>query len=820
MHPRLLLSFLLLSLTPACGSASSADADADAAELPDVAADTDADTAADSDAAAQPEIALWSTGPAFPVDPPVPAGFADLTARLSTWVTHVEGPVPLRPETGLRGGYGTGNGRVFALFGLTDPLNTMHGMTGPTYERGKRFFSDYAIRLAGAGVSEDSDAEWATQSLAGPALLTRARYGALWLDVLAFAPALGAASDHCLLRVIEVRNTSGEASGPLSVRVEAAGATTSPSAETMLESTGERALTTGFSGGQGTVTGRTLTAEIPSITAGGVERLTLLHCAAEGGDAVPIPQVDPESLAQGVAAEFAAWSGGLAQFDVPDPRVRDFLDGMKLSLRVQTSREGANCPMSQYTRIWARDTIGAVLAWLRYGAHDEVRRMMTYLYLAASAGGDLRNSYDADMSFDPPPAALDWDALGPLSAKVAAETPSYMVWTAGEWLRFTGDATPIADRWPFYRRCLLRQVPSADGLLPFTGDETFRTAMNVAFGYPLEYPHHDVSWSANSSLLWLGAHQHFQAMARATGHDADLDAAAALETQIRKGFLDHYVLDDDCIAALVVRETGETYPAPFEDVSLKLTWAGAFDPDSAFARDAMNCLIAKVGTTPGRFQSPMHDNHLDFPLVPDATGVYTGMMPGYALAALTDVGHPDAESSFTALSEVLGSSGNLQEYQLAPDDSGLSLLYDPSGALGDYTAKFRPWEGGIVAAAAMDYLVGFDPDAGARTLTLRPHLPSHWPELAVTGLRAGAARFDVRVSRTAAGWTVTASHDAAEAWDIRVRWDSAAAVAMASGEGQAVAVTRTEAFGQHSATSPAISVPAGGTLTLHIEAAE
>jgi hypothetical protein len=779
----------------------------------------DAADAADTPAELPPPE-LWPAGPEFPASASLSADFPELTGRLSAWTTHVDGPVPLRPDTGHRGGYGTGNGRVFALLGLTDPLNTVHGMTGPSYERGARFFGDYAIALTGAGVSDDSDAEWATQSLSAPAVLTRARYGALWLDTLTFAPLAADPAGHCLARVVEVHNAGAAATGPLTVRVDAAGPVASPSPGLLLESTGERAVTTGFATGLGQVDGRTLAHAIPSLPPGASERLTLWHCTARGTAAVPLPDADVRQLAKALAADFATWSAGLAQLDLPDPRVRDFLDGMKLTLRVQTSVEGANCPMSQYTRVWARDTIGAVLAWLRFGAHDEVRALMTYLYYAASAGGDLSNSYAADQPFDPPPPPLDWDALGSLGGRVASETPSYMVWTAGEWLRFTGDAAPIAERWPFYRRCLLRQLPSAEGLLPFTGDETFRTAMNVAFGYPLEYPHHEVSWSANSSLLWLGARRHFDALARATGNLSDLGPAADLERAIQRGFSDHYLLDDGCVAALVVRETGVTHPAPFEDVALKLTWTGAEDGDSELARAATACLVERLGAAPGRFQSPMHENHLDFPLIDDADGVYTGMMPGFGLAALTDTGHPDAEAAFEALAQVLGSSGNLQEYQVAPEDSGLTLLYDPSGTLGDYTAKFRPWEGGIVAAAAMDYLIGFDPDATVRTVTLRPHLPSSWPSFAVRNLRAGTARFDVEVARTAAGHTVTVRIDAQEPWQVALRWDADGPVRVTLGDGAPLGLTTTEAFGRASATTPPQNAPAPATLVFTVVAAD
>ncbi|MCB9728281.1 MAG: hypothetical protein H6744_04875 [Deltaproteobacteria bacterium] len=822
MMPRALspiLPLLLAAAVCACAADPSPGSDADAGpDGSDASLDATADVLADlGPDLAPPQPELWPAGPDFDATTGLPAAWPALSAHMSTWVTHVAGPVAQRPDTGHRGGYGTGNGRVFALFGLTDPMNTMHGMTGPTYERGKRFFGDYSVSLTGPGVAAESDEEWTAMSLSAPVLFSRARFGALWLETLDFVPPATDPAGHCMVRVIEVRNAASEATAALELRVAAAVSVTSPTPDRLLEQTGERALTTGFLSSEGQVDGKVLTHPVGPLAPGAHARLTLLHCTAQGDAAVDLPELDLDATVAALVAEHAAWRERLVGFELPDPRVSDFLDGMAMTLRVQTSVEGANCPMSEYTRVWARDTIGAVLAWLRLGAHEEVRALMTYLYGAASERGDLQNSYDADLDLDPPPAPPDWDALGPLAGKVAAETPSYMVWTAAEWLRFTGDAKPLADRWPFYRRCLLRQVPNEDGLLPFTGDETFRTAMNVAFGYPLESPHHEESWSANSSLLWLGAARGFDAMARATGHEADLAQAATLEATIRQGLMDYYLLEDGCIAALVVRATGETLPEPFEDVALKLTWAGAEDGDSELARAATRCLIERLGTEPGRFQSPIDGNLADFPLLGDeATGVYTGMLPGYALSALTDVGHPDAEAAFVTLSKVLGSSGNLQEYQVAPDDSGLTLLYDPSGALGDYTAKFRPWEGGIVAAAAVDYLVGFEPDASSKELALRPHLPSGWPDMTVRRLRAGDARFDVEVSARGAERRVTLSTDATTPWQVTLRWDSAEAVSVARASGEAVKASSAETLGALSTTTEPLSVSAQAPLELVI----
>ena len=58
---------------------------------------------------------------------------------------------------------------------------------------------------------------------------------------------------------------------------------------------------------------------------------------------------------------------------------------------------------------------------------------------------------------------------------------------------------------PLLRRALLDQDFSADHRLPFSGDETFRIALDAAFGLTLGHAHEEASWSANSLVLWLGA---------------------------------------------------------------------------------------------------------------------------------------------------------------------------------------------------------------------------------------------------------------------------------------------------------------------------
>ena len=77
--------------------------------------------------------------------------------------------------------------------------------------------------------------------------------------------------------------------------------------------------------------------------------------------------------------------------------------------------------------------------------------------------------------------------------------------------------------------------------------------------------------------------------------------------------------------------------------------------------------------------------------------------------------------------------------------------------MGDYTARYRPWEGGILADAAWSYLLGNRAEAPANTLHLAPHLPNGWSWLEATGVRVGNARLNVRVERHGEAWQVKLS---------------------------------------------------------------
>lgn len=745
-------------------------------------------------------------------------------ARMSGWTTHVTGPVDERPDVGHRGSLGTGNGTVFGFVGLADPVNTLHSLVGPTYERRDRFFGDYAIRLApaDAAVSPQFDEEWATRSLSSPALLTRGRLGALELDTIDFAPESELpAVRSCFIRVITVRNTGQSASEPCEIRVVPTNDVSSPRAGVLLETTDSRSLTTAFVGVAAESDGGDLRLPLDAIPAGGEQQAVLSHCTAEGTTDSIIPVLEAGALLDATTASYQAWESELVQLELPDRMVADFVDGMKLTLKTQTTVDGATCPMSQYTRTWARDNIGPTLALLSLGAHDDVRAMMDYIYAAVLLGSDLANSYDADLPIDDLPPAPDWDAMPALSGKVAAETPSYMVWMYGAHQLHSGRITRAEERFGFLRRCLLAQGFSPEGLLPFTGDETYRGAMNITFGLGIEFGHADKSWSANSSLLWLGAAHHFMRLAESLGRTADAEHARERYAEVEAGLLTHFRLADGCVSSHVDRTSGAAWPAPYEDVALKTTWAGWLEADAPLARDINGCHFARLRSGPGQLQSFLQEDASTSLLI-EADAVFTGMLPGYALSALTDAGHAEASAAVNVLGASISTTGNLQEYNiiLGGERSGLTIVYDAQGVIGDYTTKYRPWEGGIDAHALLHYLLGFRPDAPNRSLSLRPHLPEGWPAMGFRNLRIGEDRFDVNVSRTDGGHEVRVQSRAVDPYQVTLRWDApigSPAVVVMDGERLSDAeLERFEHFGLQSVQTSPQSLPAGQAVVFEL----
>jgi len=331
-----------------------------------------------------------------------------------------------------------------------------------------------------------------------------------------------------------------------------------------------------------------------------------------------------------------------------------------------------------------------------------------------------------------------------MTGKCAAEGPSHLPIMYGWLFDASGDTKVFEEAMPLLRRSVFGQDVGDEYLLPFSGDETFRAAMNATFGLPLEYPHHTDSFSLVSGYLLASSALRLAKFEQLLGNDEDARVAEALAMSVEDATRKRFSLPDGCRAALINREDN-TLSRPFEDAILYGPWAG--EPwGNDEAQVAVTCLMSCCHFSDDLlFLSPLDPMYIGvLPGIADA-GIYTGMLPGYSLRALAMASHPKAESQFNGLRKSLSPSGNYGEYMVAKDYSALQISYDPLGALGDYTARFRPWEGGINLESAFYYLTGFEPNAERGVVVLRPHLPNGWDYLRVSRMRFKNHRFDLDV---------------------------------------------------------------------------
>jgi hypothetical protein len=233
-------------------------------------------------------------------------------------------------------------------------------------------------------------------------------------------------------------------------------------------------------------------------------------------------------------------------------------------------------------------------------------------------------------------------------------------------------------------------------------------------------------------------------------------------------------------------------PAPYEDVNTKPIWAGTLPATGTAAVDNLVATIAALGGDDGILVSPLPASYAGWMGLPIEEGIYTGMSPGYFLQNTAATRHPAAEAAFNALQHHAAPGGSTPEYAVLDGPYPLQLMYDPSGGEpADYTARYRPWEGAIVADAALEYLFGIRQDADAGTLGLSIALPNGWAWSEARGIRVGETRLDLRVEQVGGRWTLRLTHAGGPAVgvDVDLPWSSTGPDAAAALDGIPVGST-------------------------------
>lgn len=720
----------------------------------------------------------WESG-AKPLEWPAWADQRPWSKEVSSWAHGLEEMPAVATEMRYFSDLALGNGTVFTMAGYQGPMDRLHGMVGPGYQRGSSFFSDTWLEvIKDNGKKAAWRNEWIGRLSGSPVVWTQALEGTAGLATLS-AAVLTTNPDsplaRAIIRVVVVRNRSDAALTQSKLVVRFGRDQTEQLGGAVEVQEEQRRTVLVLDGGTATVGAKEMNVNLPEIPASGEHVLRMaivLDRSDQQRDATiqALQGADFDVLFQDTVS---AWKARLAKattIETPDPMVNQYLEQALLVLFTQTANEGSICPMSQYTRFWVRDAAGPIRYLLRVGLFEEARKTLDYLWSAALKTGGAKNSYDADIDPNPPyPEQPDWEAMGPLSGHARAETPSHVPLMHYWYWMASGNDTFLPERLAMMKYTLEKQAFEGS-LLPFSGDETFRAAMAAAHAQPLTQEFVEGFYSSFSSLIWVVGAEALAAMMEAKGETQQADVLRQRAAEVRAEAEKVFRRDDGAWVPYVQSSDLKHSEFLFEDVSLKPLWFAYDSPDTQAAHQNLQVAIDEIGGDDGILVTPLPEMYHNFMGLPIQTGIYTGMNPGYFLWDLAAVQHPLAEMAFNAMRKHATPTGTHPEYQILDDFAPLHLMYTETGAEpSDYTARYRPWEGGINADAVMFYLLGVQQDAHTGTLRLAPHLPNGWSWMKAKGIRVGDTWLDVVITKPSENhWHLQVTRTAGSGVKLRV----------------------------------------------------
>ncbi|MCC6214623.1 MAG: hypothetical protein IT376_07125 [Polyangiaceae bacterium] len=651
------------------------------------------------------------------------------------------------------GAFAVGNGSVFGLIGLDDPVSTLTNGLGPGYQRAGSFFGDAWFELVESGAALAPDEQAAQRPRGTLVARTLARSGTLAL----LTTDVAVPGQDVILRHVTVRN-DGPAPRSVLVRVRlarAASETEPAEPRGLVQRRGARTLLIHCDEPFTTPDASRLELTPPELAPAAEWSTTCAWSFATGAEpASEIPSL-ADALERSRAASLASLDRAVA-LELPDPKPADLYEGALLTLLAQTAPSGLVSQLHRYTSGWLRDAEGAVRLQLSAGLHEEARGVLDATYGALGAIGRISNSFPLDVDpaafVEPADPRAFWQGVPFMEGRGRAEATSYPPLLAARYVRASGDTAWLdPGRLAFLEACLVRQEVDAAGLLPFSGDETYHIPMGAAVnGIPSSIA--AFGSSAASSFLLAAAAERLAALGAGP-------EVAALGQRVRAAAEERYWNEElgfwEPLAFFDPEK--DAYLLPYEDVSLGPLWHGFASPDDERARRNLDRVIAELVEDDATAASPR------------GVGV-TGMVPGYLLQNLSAAGRPEAEAAFHALDRVATPSGHFEELH-AFDHSVLDLGHEPDGSGSDASARYRSWETGDVAHALLAYLAGFEPDVPGARLTIAPRLPSGWGAVRVRRLRFGDRRFDLEVDAFEEGWRIVLSGPSGLTATVSLRLD-------------------------------------------------
>ena len=640
------------------------------------------------------------------------------------------------------GYYPVGNGRAFAFLGSTHPQHALHGSIGPTYQTGDNmFFADLSVQAYKDG---DNDALWFGRQTcfrvrhSGVVVtLARDEGAGLEMHTVTFSPRGEDRDPPVILQYVEVVNTGTVASPAVSLFVDSGETARVVDGQAVnsrdTHRRGHRFLGEDAQVGRESFMGRDgafvhLGSIAPGAAAG--RWMQVSFWMEDGQSPETLTATGVESMRNQTGQWWHAWFEGGMSLDTPDLMVNDLFDSFRYTIKVQQSAQGALVPMSHYSSVWIRDTFGPARFFSRIGHGQDARDMIEYYHRAAARRGDIGNSLDCDIEDDPQALEPDWLSMGAFSGRTRAEGPSHIPLMYKEYLDQGGDASLVQERAPYLMRALLGQGVTDEGLMYFSGDETYRPAMAVNMCLDASYAFEDMAYSANSAFIFVSAADFLLEFLSAHPVEAiDQDLVQELSRRRDAVFatLDGYywLADLGRYSPFIYIDGLRPETRASIDVNTQPLWLGVQGLDPQKQRANLESCYAAAGKEDGLLQNQCPDN-VELFGYDVGMGVYTGMSAGYWLYALKSAGLPLADTVFNTVRRLVSPSGNVPEDGIWGYYEALSPLYFASGGMGEVWARCRPWEGAIVADAMLYYLTGMTRTAEQAGTAFDPAFPNQW----------------------------------------------------------------------------------------------
>ncbi len=662
----------------------------------------------------------------------------------SSWfedIKHEEaGETP--QESSRLGYYAVGNGNVFGFVGSWYPRNTLHEMIGPGYQKrgGTGYFPDFSAMLLKDGqlLPWTRELVWKPLKAQIPCTSMQVKGSYLELDTVTFAPESDSpgAEGSAVVQLINLRNTGDVAESGIRLLLQtydSAGET-----ETGLRQAREGGKLLHVSALESKLLpGKSPLEKFPALLSGDltiepgaeIQFVVVYDFTLEGSEfsgRTAVESTGWQNLLTATADWWRVWHNAGIGIHTPDRRLDDLIEGVKGAVRVQVADNGASCPMSFYTSVWIRDSYGPTRMFLRFGYPEDAWGISDYYFKAASMHGGIANALDADSEISDPLPQLDWMGNTPFSGRLRGEGPSHIPLMHALYWRYTGQGDAIAARWEYLMHTLKGQEKTPEGLMFFSGDETFRPQLstNLAMKGGAEYKFEDLTYSANSAFLYVRACETLAEYAEEYGIESDDVAWLRSEAErIREKTEERYWLESEERYSPFIYMDGlvpETRPA--EDVNTQPIWLQYLDFHDEQARRNVISTMDMILRDNGILQNQNGDS-LEIMGYKTGQGIMTGMAPAYFLYNVTDLNLDIASTTFDAVGQYVSPSGNYPEVGVFSEPGrALNLIYSRNGS-GENWARHRQWEGAISAEALMHFLTGYEADVNKKFVNFAPHLP-------------------------------------------------------------------------------------------------